>query len=340
MMILGIETSCDETAASVIEIDDNQVDINNFKNVPKLKIISNLISTQIQTHQNFGGVIPEVASRLHIENIDNVIQIATEKVDINNIDCVAVSSNPGLIGALLVGVNYAKSLAYALNKPLISVNHIEAHICANFIEHSNIQFPFICLVVSGGHTNLIKVDSPRDYTVLATTRDDAAGEAFDKISRLLGLGYPGGPKIQEHAKQGNPYAYEFPKVSIPNSYDFSFSGVKTNIINALHKNPDMNKADIAASFQKAVVDVLAERTFNVANELNIKEIAIAGGVSANQLLRKTFTEAAKINECNLYVPSLNFCTDNAAMVAARGYFEYIKGNFADLSLNASSVKMR
>ena len=325
--ILGIESSCDETAASVVK---------NGR-----EILSNVINTQIDFHKKYGGVVPEIASRKHIENIDSVIDEALLKADMtfSDIDAIAVTYGPGLVGALLVGVSSAKALSFATKKPLIAVNHIRGHICANFLAHSDLKPPFVCLVASGGHSHIVKVKDYTEFEILGRTRDDAAGEAFDKIARVLGLGYPGGPLIDELAKGGNPDAVQFPRVKMENnSLDFSFSGVKTAVINYLHKaeqnGEKIDKADIAASFQAAVTDVLCEHTIEGAIKSGVKTVTLAGGVAANTELRKKMTEECAKHGISVLFPPPILCTDNAAMIACCGYFEYEKGNFADLTLNA------
>ena len=330
--ILAIESSCDETSAAVVEYSG------------KFNVKSDIIASQIEKHKLFGGVVPEVASRMHIECISDVVDEAlkTAGVGFDDIDAIAVTYAPGLIGALLVGVNYAKSLAVALNKPLIAVHHIEGHISANYISSPNLKPPFVCLVASGGHSTIAKAEDYDSYRVIAKTRDDAAGEAFDKISRVLGLGYPGGPQIQKAAENGNQNAYSFPRVSFENSLDFSFSGVKTNVINMIHKleqkNEDIPVADIAASFQYCVCDVLASRLIEVAKAEGVKDVCLAGGVAANLKLREIAGKYAAENGINIHYPPLILCTDNAAMIAARGYFEYKKGNFMKSDLNAVATK--
>ena len=330
--ILAIESSCDETSAAVVEYAE------------KFDIKSNIIASQIEKHKLFGGVVPEVASRMHIECISGVVDEALEeaKVTFDDIDAIAVTYAPGLVGALLVGVNYAKSLALAFNKPLIAVHHIEGHISANFISSPELKPPFVCLVASGGHSTIAKIDDYDSYRVVAKTRDDAAGEAFDKISRVLGLGYPGGPQIQKAAEEGNEYSYKFPKVSFDENLDFSFSGVKTNVINLIHKlkqnNEDVPVNDIAASFQFCVCDVLASRLIEVAKEEGVGDVCLAGGVAANSKLRELADKYAKENGIKLHYPPLVLCTDNAAMIAARAYFEYKKRNFMKSDLNAIATK--
>ena len=325
--ILGIESSCDETAASVVK---------NGR-----EILSNVINTQIDFHKKYGGVVPEIASRKHIENIDSVIDEALFRANMtfSDIDAIAVTYGPGLVGALLVGVSSAKALSFATKKPLIAVNHIRGHICANFLAHSDLEPPFVCLVASGGHSHIVKVKDYTEFEILGRTRDDAAGEAFDKIARVLGLGYPGGPLIDELAKSGNPDAVQFPRVRMDNnSLDFSFSGVKTAVINYLHKAEQkgerIDKADVAASFQSAVTDVLCEHTIEGAIKSGVKTVTLAGGVAANTELRKKMTEECAKHGISVLFPPPVLCTDNAAMIACCGYFEYQKGNFADLMLNA------
>lgn len=329
MLILAIESSCDETAAAVVK-DGREV-------------LSNIINTQIDLHKKFGGVVPEVASRNHIKNIDSVIDEALEKagVTFDDIDAVGVTYGPGLVGALLVGVSAAKAIAYAIKKPLIPVHHIKGHIMANFIAHTNLEPPFVCLVASGGHSHIVSVNSYTDFEILGRTRDDAAGEAFDKISRVLGLGYPGGPLIDKLSKEGNPHAVEFPRVRIDKNekcLDFSFSGVKTAVINHLHKleqkGEDYNKADIAASFQNAVTDVLVEHTIQAALEKGSKTVAIAGGVASNSQLREKMTAEGKKHGIDVIYPPPILCTDNAAMIGCAAYYVYQSSVTADMTLNA------
>lgn len=325
--ILGIESSCDETAASVV--------------LNGRKVLSNIISSQIDIHTLYGGVVPEIASRKHMERIDRVVSAAlTESgVSIDDIDAIAVTYGPGLVGALLVGVSYAKSYAWALNKPLVGVHHIEGHICANYIEHEDLKPPFISLVVSGGHTHLVKVSDYGKYEILGRTRDDAAGEAFDKVARVIGLGYPGGPKIDKVSYEGNPDAYTFPRAKISeNEYDFSFSGLKSAVLNELNslemKGQTYVQADVAASFQQAVVDVLVSHSMAAIDEYKPECFAIAGGVASNSHLRKAMEEACKAKGVKFYMPSPVYCTDNAAMIAVAGYHEYLAGNISGLDLNA------
>ena len=324
-LIIGIESSCDETAASVVR-DGREV-------------LSNVIASQIDIHQKFGGVVPEVASRKHLEIINTVIDQALNEanVSLEDIDAVAVTYAPGLVGALLVGVSAAKALSYAINKPLIGVHHIRGHICANFIAHKDLKPPFVCLVASGGHSHIIHVKDYTEFEILGQTRDDAAGEAFDKVARVLGLGYPGGPKIDKCAKEGNPEAYNFKRVSFgDDNFDFSFSGIKTGVINLLHnleqKGETYKKEDIAASFQKSVCDVLSDNLISAAKKVGCTKIAIAGGVAANSLLRDVIE--SKKGNMEFYYPPMVLCTDNAAMIACSGYYEFLKGNTKDMSLNA------
>ena len=325
--ILGIESSCDETAAAVVK---------NGR-----EILSNVINTQIALHKKFGGVVPEVASRRHIETIDNVIDEALKQADMTfaDIDAIAVTYGPGLIGALLVGVSTAKALAYALDKPLVPVHHIKGHISANFAAHPSLEPPFVCLVASGGHSHIVNVKDYTEFEVMGRTHDDAAGEAFDKIARVLGLGYPGGPLIDKLAKEGNPKSIKFPRVKMDgNSLDFSFSGVKTAVINYLHKleqnGEEYNKADVAASFQDAVTDVLCSLTIEAAKIKNSRIITLAGGVASNTNLREKMTNEAKKCGIDVLYPPPVLCTDNAAMIACAGYYGYLKGDFADMTLNA------
>ena len=327
ILILGIESSCDETAAAVIK---------NGRTV-----LSNVISSQIDLHKLYGGVVPEIASRKHIEKINQVIETALEeaKVTLEDIDAIAVTYGPGLVGALLVGVAEAKAISYAANKPLVGVHHIEGHVSANYIEHPDLEPPFLCLIVSGGHTHLVMVNDYGKYEIIGRTRDDAAGEAFDKVARAIGLGYPGGPKIDKLSKEGNPHAITFPKGHIADApYDFSFSGVKSAVLNHINsckmKGEEINPADIAASFQESVVDVLAKRTVLAAKHLGVNKIALAGGVASNQGLRAKMDEVCTKNNFSLYYPSPIFCTDNAAMIGVAGYYEFINGTRHGLDLNA------
>ncbi len=325
--ILAIESSCDETAAAVV--------------VNGRDVRSNIISSQIDLHTLYGGVVPEIASRKHVENINYVIQEALSQasVTLNDLDAIAVTYGPGLVGALLVGVAEAKAIAYAKKLPLIGVHHIEGHISANYIENKDLEPPYICLVVSGGHSHLVKVTDYGEYEILGRTRDDAAGEAFDKVARAIGLGYPGGPKIDKVAREGNPEAIDFPRASIAeNPYDFSFSGLKSAVLNYLNqcemKGEAYVQADVAASFQKAVVDVLTEHAMMAIDESGMKKLAIAGGVASNSALRKAMEEACKNKGVAFYLPSPVLCTDNAAMIGAAAYYEYIKGVRHGWDLNA------
>lgn len=329
-LILGIESSCDETAAAVVRDGRD--------------ILSNVINTQIELHKKYGGVVPEIASRKHIESIDAVIDeaLAEAEVSLEDIDAIAVTYGPGLVGALLVGVSEAKGLAFAAKKPLVPVHHIKGHISANFLAHPDLKPPFVCLVASGGHSHIVLAEDYTKFKILGRTRDDAAGEAFDKISRVLGLGYPGGPLIDGLAKEGNPEAVAFPRVRMDgSSLDFSFSGVKTAVINYLHRaeqqGTEVNKADIAASFQAAVTDVLCEHTIEAAEAASSRVIALAGGVAANSELRRKMTERAEKKGIAVVFPPPVLCTDNAAMIACAGYYGYLEGRFADLSLNAMAT---
>lgn len=327
MRILAIESSCDETAAAVVE--------------DGTKVLSNVINTQIETHKLYGGVVPEIASRQHIENISAVVDRAVGDcgITLDGVDAIAVTYGPGLVGALLVGVSTAKALAYALKKPLIPVHHIKGHIAANFIENPDFKPPFVCLVASGGHSHIVLVKDYTDFQVLARTNDDAAGEAFDKVARVLGLGYPGGPAIQKTAMEGNPDAIHFPRVSMgEKGFDFSFSGVKTAVLNYIHnaeqKGIEINKADVAASFQEAVVDVLSTHLIDCAKDMGVTRIALAGGVAANKPLRERILKKAELNNMSFQVPRFELCTDNAAMIGCAAYYEYKNGVVADMSLNA------
>ena len=327
IQILAIESSCDETAASVV--------------INGREVLSNVIASQIDIHTKFGGVVPEVASRKHIEVISVVVEQALKEANVTfeDIDAIAVTYGPGLVGALLVGMQYAKSLAYSLDKPLIAVNHIEGHISANFIEHKDLKPPFVCLVVSGGHTLIVYMKDHGEYEVIGQTRDDAAGEAFDKIARAIGLGYPGGPKIDNLAKKGNSNAIKFPRANFhDNSLDFSFSGIKSSVLNYLNKmemtKQEVSKADVAASFQKAVVEVLVDNALKACIIKGTNKIAIAGGVSANSALRCHMISQGKKRGIEVLFPSPILCTDNAAMIGSAAYFEFLKGKKAALTLNA------
>lgn len=326
--ILAIESSCDETAASVV--------------ANGRELLSNVIASQIDIHKKFGGVVPEVASRKHIEVINAVVQEALEeaKLSIQDIDAVAVTYGPGLVGALLVGLQYAKGLAYSLKKPLIGVNHIEGHISANFIQHKDLEPPFVCLVVSGGHTFIVHMKDYGSFEVIGKTRDDAAGEAYDKVARALGLGYPGGPAIDKLAKEGNENAIKFPRANFhDDSLDFSFSGLKSAVLNYLNKmemmKEEINKADVAASFQKAVVDVLTDNVIKTCRMRKVDKIAIAGGVASNSALRNSLIKAGEKDGIKVLFPEPILCTDNAAMIASAAYFEYRAGVRSPLNLNAA-----
>ncbi|RGO25554.1 tRNA (adenosine(37)-N6)-threonylcarbamoyltransferase complex transferase subunit TsaD [Dorea sp. OM02-2LB] len=325
--ILAIESSCDETAAAVIR---------NGR-----EVMSNVISSQIELHKLYGGVVPEIASRKHIEKVNQVIQAALDeaKVSLDDIDAIGVTYGPGLVGALLVGVAEAKAIAYAKKLPLVGVHHIEGHISANYIEHPDLEPPFICLVVSGGHTHLVRVKDYGTYEILGRTRDDAAGEAFDKVARAIGLGYPGGPKIDKLSKEGNPEAISFPKAHVAEApLDFSFSGVKSAVLNYINgcemKGISYNTADIAASFQKAVVDVLVEHSMKAVEMYHTDKFAIAGGVAANSGLREAMKAACEKKGIQFSYPSPIFCTDNAAMIGVAAYYEYLAGTRHGLDLNA------
>lgn len=327
VLILAIESSCDETAAAVVK---------NGR-----EVLSNVISSQIDLHTLYGGVVPEIASRKHIEKINQVVRqaLSDAKVTWDDITAIAVTYGPGLVGALLVGVSFAKSLAFALKKPLVGVHHIEGHISANYIENKELKPPFMCLVVSGGHSHLVRVKDYGEYEILGRTRDDAAGEAFDKVARAIGLGYPGGPKIDKVSNEGNPDAIRFPRPKFDdNEYDFSFSGLKSAVLNYLNscemKGETVCRADVAASFQKAVVDVLVGHSMEALKKYDFKTFAIAGGVASNTHLRKAFEEECKKKGITFYHPSPVLCTDNAAMIGAAAYYEYCKGVRHGMDLNA------
>ena len=326
-LILAIESSCDETAASVVK---------NGR-----EILSNIISSQIALHTLYGGVVPEIASRKHIEKINQVIEEALKQaqVTLKDIEAIGVTYGPGLVGALLVGVAEAKAIAYAAGKPLVGVHHIEGHIAANYIEHPELEPPFLCLVVSGGHTHLVRVEDYGKFEIIGRTRDDAAGEAFDKVARAIGLGYPGGPKIDKVSKEGNPDAIVFPRAHIEESpYDFSFSGVKSAVLNYINgckmKGETYSQADIAASFQKAVTDVLVGNAMHAVEEYGDKKFAIAGGVASNSALRAAMEEACRKRGIDFYYPSPIYCTDNAAMIGVAAYYEFVNGTRHGWDLNA------
>ncbi|MCR5031861.1 MAG: tRNA (adenosine(37)-N6)-threonylcarbamoyltransferase complex transferase subunit TsaD [Lachnospiraceae bacterium] len=325
--ILAIESSCDETAAAVV--------------VNGRDVRSNIISSQIDIHTLYGGVVPEIASRKHIEKINPVITEALKQADmtLQDMDAIAVTYGPGLVGSLLVGVSAAKAVAFAANKPLLGIHHIEGHISANYIENKDLEPPFVCLVVSGGHSHLVIVKDYGDYEIIGRTRDDAAGEAFDKVARAIGLGYPGGPKIDKAAREGDPESIHFPRAKVAGSdYDFSFSGLKSAVLNYLNscnmQNIPVNPNDVAASFQKAVVDVLTEHAMIAIEQTGMKKFAIAGGVASNSALRESLEKACAERGVAFYRPSPILCTDNAAMIGAAAYYEYLAGNFSGYDLNA------
>ena len=327
VLILAIESSCDETAAAVVK---------NGR-----EVLSNVIYSQIDLHTLYGGVVPEIASRKHIEKINQVVRkaLADAGCTLDDITAVAVTYGPGLVGALLVGVAQAKAIAFAANKPLVGVHHIEGHISANYIENKELEPPFLCLVVSGGHSHLVRVKDYGEYEILGKTRDDAAGEAFDKVARAIGLGYPGGPKIDRVSNEGNPEAIIFPRAKIAdNVYDFSFSGLKSAVLNYLNgcqmKGIEINQADVAASFQKAVVDVLVEHSMDAVKRYHVDKFAIAGGVASNSHLRAALESACSKQGVKFFRPSPILCTDNAAMIGAAGYYEYLKGVRHGWDLNA------
>ena len=327
ILILGLESSCDETAAAVIK---------NGRTV-----LSNVISSQIDIHKEYGGVVPEIASRKHIERINTVIEEALKEagVGLKDLDAIGVTYGPGLVGALLVGVAEAKAICFAADIPLVGVHHIEGHVSANYIENKDLEPPFLCLIVSGGHTHLVVVKDYGEFEILGRTRDDAAGEAFDKVARAIGLGYPGGPKIDKLSKEGNPDAITFPKTKIEDApYDFSFSGLNSAVLNYINKatmmNEEFNPADLAASCQKNVVDTLTEKTIHAAKELHINKVAIAGGVASNSTLRNSMEEACRKEGLRFYHPSPIFCTDNGAMIGVAAYYEFIKGTRHGWDLNA------
>lgn len=319
IITLGIESSCDETSVSVVK---------NGR-----EVLSNVIDTQIPIHEKYGGVVPEIASRNHIEAITRVTKKALEEANLtfDDIDAITPTYGPGLVGALLVGLSYAKALSYAIDKPLVGVNHIEGHIAANYITYKELEPPFLCLIVSGGHTHLVHVKSYTDFEILGKTRDDAIGEAFDKVARVVGLGYPGGPKVDKLAKEGTPNI-QIPKTHFDN-LDFSFSGIKTAVINLNHKDPNINKADLCASFQKTVTEILIDNVKKAISQTGINKVVLAGGVSANSYIREKFLEL-KNEEIEIYTPDIKLCTDNAAMIASAGYYRYINGDRSSLELNA------
>lgn len=325
--ILAIETSCDETAAAVV-VDGREVK-------------SNIIYSQIELHKLYGGVVPEIASRKHVEKINQVIRTAVDEAGVSweDIDAVAVTYGPGLVGPLLVGVSAAKTLAFAKGKPIVGVHHIEGHIAANYIEHEKLEPPFMCMVASGGHSHLVYVKDYNQFEIVGRTRDDAAGEAFDKVARAIGLGYPGGPKIDKLAKEGDSKAIDFPRAYMEDApYDFSFSGLKSAVLNYLNscemKGMEVNKADVAASFQQAVIDVLTDNSVRAAKDYGCSKLALAGGVASNTSLRQSLLDRCEKEGLEFFFPSPVFCTDNAAMIGVAGYHEYMNGTRHDLSLNA------
>ncbi len=325
--LLAIETSCDETAAAIV-VDGKEVK-------------SNIIYSQIELHKLYGGVVPEIASRKHVEKINQVIRAAIEEANViwDDIDGIAVTYGPGLVGPLLVGVSAAKTLAYAKGKPIVGVHHIEGHIAANYIENDELKPPFMCMVASGGHSHLVYVKDYGEFEIVGRTRDDAAGEAFDKVARAIGLGYPGGPKIDKLAKEGDAKAINFPRAYMEDApYDFSFSGLKSAVLNYLNscemKGIEINRADVAASFQQAVIDVLTDNSVRAAKDYGCGKLALAGGVASNSSLRQSLIDRCKGEGLEFYYPSPIFCTDNAAMIGVAGYHEFIKGTRHDLNLNA------
>ncbi len=330
MKILAIESSCDETSVAVVE--DGR------------KTLSCKILSQIEMHKRFGGVVPEIASRAHIEAISSLTEDALLEADlkIKDVDAIAVTYRPGLVGALLVGVNFAKSLAYASHKPLVAVNHIRGHVAANYLAHENLKPPFLALVISGGHTSLLKVNSFTDYETVGITRDDAAGEAFDKVARVMGIGYPGGAEMDALAKKGDKNAIFFPRATVKDApYDFSYSGLKTAVINYLHnaeqKGEEINPENVAASFTAAVCDTIENRLSHAIDDFGLPALVLAGGVSANSHIRETVASLAKKKNVALFMPPLSLCGDNGAMIASQGYYEFLSSNFADITLNANPV---
>lgn len=326
-IMLAIESSCDETSAALVK---------NGR-----EVLSNIISTQISIHKKFGGVVPEVASRKHIENISGVIDLALSEggLKLDGIDGIAVTYGPGLVGALLIGLTTAKALAYARKLPLVGVNHIEGHICANFIQHKELEPPFVCLVASGGHSHIVNVLDYGKYEIMGMTRDDAAGEAFDKIARALGLGYPGGPLVDKMAREGDPCAIDFPRAYLEEgSFDFSFSGIKSAVLNYLNslsmKGMEVNIPDVAASFQQAVVDVLSDKLIAAAEAKNSPYAVLAGGVAANSKLREELVRKGSEKGIKVLYPDPVLCTDNAAMIGSAGYFKFLRGEISEMNLNA------
>lgn len=320
IVILGIESSCDETSAAVV--------------VNGRKVLSNIINSQINIHTTYGGVVPEIASRCHIEVINQVVKEAIKQAELKleDIDVISCTYGPGLVGALLVGVSYAKGLSYALNKPLVGVNHIAGHIAANYITYPDLEPPFLCLIISGGHTHLVKITDYTNFEILGRTKDDAIGESYDKVARVIGLGYPGGPKIDKLAYEGIANI-ELPKAKVE-GLNFSFSGIKTAVMNLHHKNPEIDKANLCASFEKVTTDMLLDKVIKAVEETKIEKIVLAGGVSANTYIRKQFQELGNKENVKIYYPELKLCTDNAAMIAAAAYYDYREGQISKLNLNA------
>lgn len=332
MIILGMESSCDETSAAVVRMENG-----------KREVLSNIVASQIEIHRLYGGVVPEIASRAHIEAVSGITYRALEEagITLSDVDCVAVTSHPGLIGALLVGVNFAKSLAFANNIPLVAVNHVKAHVAAAYLEYPALEPPFLALVVSGGHTSFYKVESYNSFCEIGATRDDAAGEAFDKIGRVIGMPYPGGAAMDKLAYEGDPNAYKLPSPALSgDTLDFSFSGLKTaalNIINSeRQKDREPSHEDLTASYTKVIVDAIVRKTDMALSQSGVDTMVLAGGVAANSHIRRGLEELCAKRGVTFCKPSLSLCSDNAAMVAAAGYFEYLDGNFADTSLNASA----
>lgn len=320
IVILGIESSCDETSAAVV--------------VNGRKVLSNIINSQINIHTTYGGVVPEIASRCHIEVINQVVKEAIKQAELKleDIDVISCTYGPGLVGALLVGVSYAKGLSYALNKPLVGVNHIAGHIAANYITYPDLEPPFLCLIISGGHTHLVKITDYTNFEILGRTKDDAIGESYDKVARVIELGYPGGPKIDKLAYEGIANI-ELPKAKVE-GLNFSFSGIKTAVMNLHHKNPEIDKANLCASFEKVTTDMLLDKVIKAVEETKIEKIVLAGGVSANTYIRKQFQELGNKENVKIYYPELKLCTDNAAMIAAAAYYDYREGQISKLNLNA------
>ena len=333
MYILGIESSCDETSIAILKFNGKNNNDNNFK------VLANVVSSQIDVHKKYGGVVPEIASRHHTKNIGLVLDEAldTAGIRLEDLCAITVTIGPGLVGALLVGVSFAKALAYTLNIPLVPVHHIAGHIAANFLTHPNLKPPFLSLVVSGGHSHVIEVKDYTSFKILAKTRDDAVGEAFDKVARVLGLGYPGGPEVSKMAEVGQA-TYKLPKTKFEDNLDFSFSGVKTAVLNTANKEKDnLRVADMCTSFENNVAEVLVDHTLELANKTGIDKIALAGGVSANRKIRELLTEEGNKQNIQVYLPELKYCTDNAAMITAAGIFKYREGKYTqDLSLNAKA----